>query len=88
MAGLSAELNAFPYVNGALFAGHVRTPVFDAAMREMLLDPARFDWSKVSPAIFGSLFQSLMNATERRAKGGALYQRGQHIEGHRAVVPR
>ena len=54
---LSDELNAFPYVNGDLFKGHVRTPVFDAAMRELLLDAARFNWSKVSPAIFGSLFQ-------------------------------
>lgn len=68
-SGLSDELNAFPYVNGDLFKGHVRTPVFDAAMRELLLDAARFNWSKVSPAIFGSLFQSVMNKAERRAKG-------------------
>lgn len=68
-AGLSGELNAFPYVNGALFAGHVRTPVFDKKMREMLLDAARFDWGKVSPAIFGSLFQSVMEPEERRKKG-------------------
>jgi hypothetical protein len=67
--GLSDELNAFPYVNGALFAGHIRTPVFDKKTREMLLDAARFDWGKVSPAIFGSLFQSVMDAKERRAKG-------------------
>lgn len=68
-SGLSAELRAFPYVNGELFAGHVRTPVFDKKMREMLLDCARFDWGKVSPAIFGSLFQSVMDAKSRRAKG-------------------
>ena len=68
-SGLSDELNAFPYVNGDLFKGHVRTPVFDAAMRELLLDAARFNWSTVSPAIFGSLFQSVMNKAERRAKG-------------------
>ena len=67
--GLSGELNAFPYVNGALFAGHIRTPVFDTKTREMLLDAARFDWGKVSPAIFGSLFQSVMDAEERRKKG-------------------
>ena len=67
--GLSGELNAFPYVNGALFAGHIKTPVFDTKTREMLLDAARFDWGKVSPAIFGSLFQSVMDAKERRAKG-------------------
>ena len=67
--GLSGELNAFPYVNGDLFGGHIRTPVFDAKTREMLLDAARFDWGKVSPAIFGSLFQSVMDAEERRKKG-------------------
>ncbi len=67
--GLSGELNAFPYINGALFAGHIRTPVFDAKTRNMLLDAARFDWGQVSPAIFGSLFQSVMSPKERRAKG-------------------
>jgi hypothetical protein len=66
---LRAELRQFPYVNGALFAGSLRTPGFDNAMREMLVDAARFDWGKVSPAIFGSLFQSVMDAKERRAKG-------------------
>jgi N-6 DNA Methylase len=65
----SGELNAFPYVNGDLFSGHIRTPVFDAKTREMLLDAARFDWGKVSPAIFGSLFQSVMSPKERREKG-------------------
>ncbi|MEQ1552383.1 DNA methyltransferase [Sphingorhabdus sp.] len=67
--GLSGELDAFPYVNGALFRGRLRTPVFDAAMRGHLLEAARHDWSGVSPAIFGSLFQSVMDAKERRAKG-------------------
>jgi len=66
---LQAELNAFPYVNGSLFAGRLRTPHFTAAMREHLLDAAKHDWSGVSPAIFGSLFQSVMDAKERRAKG-------------------
>lgn len=68
-AGLSAELKAFPYINGELFAGTVRAPFFDKKMREMLLDCARFDWGKVSPAIFGSLFQSVMEPRERRVKG-------------------
>ncbi|WP_425228155.1 class I SAM-dependent DNA methyltransferase [Sphingomonas sp.] len=67
--GLSGELNAFPYVNGALFAGRLRTPVFDAKMRTLLIDACRHDWTGVSPAIFGSLFQSVMDAKERRAKG-------------------
>ncbi len=66
---LQAELNAFPYVNGRLFAGRLRTPHFTKAMRDHLLDAARHDWSGVSPAIFGSLFQSVMDAKQRRAKG-------------------
>jgi hypothetical protein len=66
---LQAELNAFPYVNGKLFAGRLRTPHFTAVMRYHLLDAAKHDWSGVSPAIFGSLFQSVMDAKERRAKG-------------------
>jgi hypothetical protein len=69
LTGLSGELNAFPYVNGALFRGRLRTPVFSAKMRDDLIDAARHDWSGVSPAIFGSLFQSVMDAKERRAKG-------------------
>lgn len=67
--GLAGELDAFPYVNGQLFAGRLRIPQFDQKMREHLLDAARHDWSGVSPAIFGSLFQSVMDANERRAKG-------------------
>jgi hypothetical protein len=67
--GLAGELDAFPYVNGRLFSERLRTAVFDKKMREYLLDAARHDWSGVSPAIFGSLFQSVMNAKERRAKG-------------------
>lgn len=70
--GLSAELNAFPYINGQLFAGRLRTPVFDARMRGYLLDACRHNWSAVSPAIFGSLFQSVMSADKRR-KIGAHY---------------
>ncbi|KPF76954.1 hypothetical protein IP68_03640 [Blastomonas sp. AAP25] len=66
---LQAELNAFPYVNGRLFSGRLRTPHFTQIMREHLLDAARHDWSGVSPAIFGSLFQSVMDAKQRRAKG-------------------
>jgi hypothetical protein len=68
-AQLSGELKQFPYVNGRLFAENLRTPAFTKTMREDLLDACRHDWSAVSPAIFGSLFQSVMDAKERRAKG-------------------
>ena len=68
-ATLDENLGQFPYVNGDLFKGHLRTFSFDAAMRGALLDACRFDWSRLSPAIFGALFQSVMDPAERRAKG-------------------
>ena len=66
---LDEDLARFPYVNGDLFEGHLRTFSFDAAMRGALLDACRFDWSGISPAIFGALFQSVMDPAERRAQG-------------------
>ena len=68
-ATLDEDLTQFPYVNGDLFEGHLRTFSFDTAMRGALLDACRFDWSNISPAIFGALFQSVMDPVERRAKG-------------------
>ncbi|MDE0362065.1 MAG: hypothetical protein OXI74_12925 [Rhodospirillaceae bacterium] len=68
-ATLDEDLARFPYVNGDLFKGHLRTFSFDAAMRGALLDACRFDWSRLSPAIFGALFQSVMDPAERRAQG-------------------
>ena len=66
---LDADLVRFPYVNGELFDGPLLIPAFDAAMRSALLDACRFDWSEISPAIFGALFQSVMNPAERRSQG-------------------
>ena len=69
LAGADPEFAKFPYVNGALFTGHLRTAAFDAKMRDDLIAACKFDWGAVSPAIFGSLFQSVMDSAERRAKG-------------------
>ena len=69
LTSLDEDLTGFPHVNGALFEGPLRIPAFDAAMRTALLDACRFDWSNISPAIFGALFQSVMEPEERRAKG-------------------
>ena len=69
LSSLDEDLAQFPYVNGALFEGPLRIPAFDSAMRAALLDACRFDWSNISPAIFGALFQSVMEPAERRAKG-------------------
>ena len=63
------DLARFPYINGDLFDGPLRIPAFDAEMRRRLLDACRFDWSSISPAIFGALFQSVMDPAERRAQG-------------------
>lgn len=66
---LDEQLGAFPYVNGPLFAETFRTPAFDSAMRERLIGACGLDWGAISPAIFGSLFQSVMEPTERRELG-------------------
>ena len=66
---LNEVLAAFPYVNGKLFAESLQIPSFDGLMRESLLDCAALDWSRISPAIFGSLFQSIMDKKARRNLG-------------------
>ena len=66
---LDADLARFPYIDGDLFRDQVAVPSFDAGMRKCLLEACRFDWSGISPAIFGALFQSVMNREQRRAAG-------------------
>ncbi len=68
---LDEDMARFPYVNGELFQGRLsRTFSFDSSMRQLLLDACQFDWSNISPAIFGSLFQSVMDPDLRRKQGG------------------
>ena len=62
-------LMAFPYVNGSVFGEAVDIPYFDRAARELLLQAAYFNWSSISPAIFGSLFQSVKSKKARRELG-------------------
>lgn len=66
---LDEQLAEFEYVNGKLFEEILPTASFDSKMRQALLDCTYIDWSKISPAIFGSMFQSVMNPTERRNLG-------------------
>ena len=66
---LDEQLGAFPYVDGALFAELLPHAAFDTGMRQLLLDCCALDWSRISPAIFGSLFQSVMDTTKRRNLG-------------------
>jgi hypothetical protein len=67
---LDETLAAFPYVNGALFAEKLGFADFNRDMRDSLLGCTRFDWSRISPAVFGSLFQGVMEPRERRQIGG------------------
>jgi hypothetical protein len=66
---IDEQLDDFPYVNGKLFEENLPTASFDSKMRQALLDCCYIDWSKISPAIFGSMFQSVMNPKERRNLG-------------------
>ena len=75
---LDEDLDRFPYVNGELFRDTLPIPSFDSEMRKKLIDACNFDWSAISPAIFGSLFQSVMDTEERRAQG-AHYTTEQNI---------
>jgi len=66
---LDEQLVGFEYVNGKSFEEILPTASFDGKMRQALLDCCYLDWSKISPAIFGSMFQSVMNPKERRNLG-------------------
>jgi len=66
---LDEQLNAFPYINGKLFEENLPIAAFNSKMRSILLEASGLDWGKISPAIFGSLFQSVMNPEERRNLG-------------------
>lgn len=75
---LDERLAAFPYVNGKLFEEALPIAAFDSGMRATLLDCCALDWSAISPAIFGSLFQSVMDPEARR-NIGAHYTSEQNI---------
>lgn len=66
---LPEHLAKFPYVNGGLFAGDVPKEYFDEQMHQVLVDACSFDWSQISPAIFGSLFQLVKSKEARRHSG-------------------
>lgn len=69
------DLLAFPYVNGGLFANeHIIIPRFNETIVDILLNKcsADFDWSEISPTIFGAIFESTLNQETRR-KGGMHY---------------
>lgn len=80
-------LAAFPYVNGGLFADkEVEIPPFTDEIRELLLDKAseNFNWSEISPTIFGAVFESTLNPETRRS-GGMHYTSIENI--HKVIDP-
>lgn len=81
------DLLAFPYVNGGLFSDeHITIPRLDDAIRALLLDECSegFDWSEISPTIFGAVFESTLNPDTRR-KGGMHYTSIENI--HKVIDP-
>lgn len=66
---LNEDLKSFPYINGSLFEEMLPMAAFNAKMREVLLAACSLDWSKISPAIFGSMFQGVMDVEARHALG-------------------
>ncbi|OPF17846.1 SAM-dependent methyltransferase [Microcystis aeruginosa KW] len=69
LKNLDENFTQFPYINGKLFEESLPLAAFDSKMRVMLLETCAFDWGKISPAIFGSMFQAVMNPKERRNLG-------------------
>lgn len=69
MTNISPELNKFRYINGNLFSEKLPSAIFDEKMRKLLIECCEFDWSKISPAIFGSMFQGVMDKNKRRELG-------------------
>lgn len=66
---LSPTLLQFRYINGGLFEDVLPFADFNAKMRQTLLDCCSFDWNKISPAIFGAMFQGVMDKKQRRELG-------------------
>ncbi len=69
LKNIDEQLNQFPYVNGRLFEEMLPPAAFNTDMRNALLECSTLNWSSISPAIFGSMFQSVMNPKERRNLG-------------------
>ena len=69
LANLDESVASFPYVNGGLFAEPLPMAAFSPEMRRALLDCGSLDWAKISPAIFGAMFQGVMDEKTRHALG-------------------
>lgn len=66
---LDDSLKPFPFVGGKLFQQNISIPAFGSKLRNLLIDCTKLDWSKITPAIFGSMFQHVMNKKKRETLG-------------------
>ncbi len=83
---LKDDLKAFPYTNGGLFEEEIEIPQFTEELKQTLLQNASldFDWSEISPTIFGAVFESTLNPETRR-NGGMHYTSIENI--HKVIDP-
>ncbi len=83
---MDEDLAAFPYVNGGMFSGEIEIPRITDEIRTLILQRASddFDWSQISPTIFGAVFESTLNPETRRS-GGMHYTSIENI--HKVIDP-
>lgn len=82
---LDEELASFPYVNGGLFAReNIEIPIITKEIKDTLIESSHFNWSKISPTIFGAVFESTLNPVTRRS-GGMHYTSIENI--HKVIDP-
>jgi type I restriction-modification system DNA methylase subunit len=87
-SNLDESLKAFEYVNGSLFEDQIQIPYFDFDLRTILLNCVRLDWSGISPAIFGSMFQAVLEdgATDTTHRKESRNELGAHYTSERNIL--
>jgi len=85
---LDEALQAFEYVNGNLFADHIQTPYFDFDLRTILIKCVQIDWSGISPAIFGAMFQAVLEegASDTAHRRESRRELGAHYTSERNIL--
>ena len=94
---LDEDLRAFEYINGQLFSERSGIPAFDSTLRALLLECVRLGWSKISPAIFGAMFQGVLDqageeqdeddgAKTKKKKGAKRRELGAHYTSERNIL--
>ena len=86
---LDDTLKKFPYVNGGLFNGAIEIPNFTPEIKTLLLDEASstFNWSGISPTIFGAVFESTLNPQTRRADTPTLFAEDRFVDAPAIIIP-